>query len=167
MNQEHLDPLDLLDPKVNRGCQDMMECKVDQVIQEIKVNLAYLGIQDCLANLVYLDPKVKEELEHPWVWVWAWVWVLEVIFQPPLLRVHRAHLGKKVRLVEMVGMVNQANLVHLAKEANVGNLAGMVTVWVGLKAILVHQDLKAKWVILGTQEWMVCQAAKVIKATKV
>jgi len=45
VNQEHLDPLDLLDPKVNRGCQDMMECKVDQVIQETKVSLACLEIQ--------------------------------------------------------------------------------------------------------------------------
>ena len=167
MNQEHLDPLDLLDPKVNRGCQDMMECKVDQVIQEIKVNLAYLEIQDCLANLVYLDPKVKEELEHPWVWVWAWVWVLEVIFLPPLLRVHRAHLGKKVRLVEMVGMVNQVSLVLQVKEENVVNLAEMVTAWVEPKVKLVHQDLKAKLVLLGTQVWMVYQelkATRVIKA---
>ena len=119
-----------------------------------------------MGSLVCLGPKVKEELVHPWEWAWAWVWVLAVIFLLPSLRVHLVHLEKKVRLVEMVGMVNQANLVHLAKEANVANLAGMVTVWVELKEILVHQDLKGKWEILGTQAWMVYQAAKEIKATK-
>ena len=166
MNQAHQDLQAQLDHKVNLGYQDTMECKVGQVIQEIKGSLAHLEIQVCLDSLGCLDPKVIEELARPWVWGWAWVWELVVTFPLPLLRAHLVHLEKRDRLVEMVGMVSQVSLVLQVKEENVVNQAGMVTAWVEPKVKLVHQDLKAKLVLLGTQVWMVYQELKAIRATK-